>query len=239
MSKVRVLFLASNPFRQNALALDEEIRAITAQIRTADHRDTLELISAWAVRPDDLQQLLLQHQPHIVHFSGHGSQTGELLLMAEDGEPKPVSQDALVELFGVLPDNIRVVVLNACHSRPQAEAISQFIDCSIGMNAAIGDEAAIVFAASFYRALGFGRDIQTAFKLGTNSLKLAGIPESQTPEIYYRPDAVDPATAALVEPPPLAETIEASPPSEKPKARRRIRGRVRDVVLGAAKLKGT
>ena len=55
--------------------------------------------------------------------------------MAEDGEPKPVRQDALVELFGVLPDNIRVVVLNACHSRPQAEAISQFIDCAIGMNA--------------------------------------------------------------------------------------------------------
>ena len=44
-----------------------------AKIRSAEYRDTLELVSAWAVRPDDLQQLLLQHQPHVVHFSGHGS----------------------------------------------------------------------------------------------------------------------------------------------------------------------
>ena len=73
MTKVKVLFLASNPLEQTRLALDEEIRAITAQIRSADHRDALELVSGWAVRPDDLQQLLLQHKPHIVHFSGHGT----------------------------------------------------------------------------------------------------------------------------------------------------------------------
>ena len=51
MTKVRILFLASNPFEQTSLAIDEEVRAITAQIRSADHRDAFELISGWAVRP--------------------------------------------------------------------------------------------------------------------------------------------------------------------------------------------
>ena len=69
MAKVKILFLAANPLEQSRLALDEEIRAITAQIRSADHRDALELVSGWAVRPDDLQQLLLQHKPQVVHFS--------------------------------------------------------------------------------------------------------------------------------------------------------------------------
>ncbi len=200
MGKVKVLFLASDPFKQNPLALDEEIRAITAKIRSAEYRDTLELVSAWAVRPDDLQQLLLQHRPHVVHFSGHGSQAEQLILKDKDGRPKPLSKEALVDLFDVLKDNIRVVVLNACHSKPQAEATSQVIDCAIGMNTAIGDEAAVVFAAAFYQALGFGRDVRTAFKLGKNALKLEGIPEEQTPELHYRQNAIDPAKVVLVDP---------------------------------------
>src|SRR5215813_10360392 len=83
MEKVKVLFLASNPLQQSRLALDEEARVITAQIRSADHRDAIELITAWAVRRDDLQQLLLQHRPHILHFSGHGTRS------APDEVPPP------------------------------------------------------------------------------------------------------------------------------------------------------
>src|SRR5271154_5220567 len=76
MIKIKVLFLVSNPRTQDRLALDEECREITAKIRSADHRDAIELIAAWAVRPRDLQELLLQHRPHVVHFSGHGAQCG-------------------------------------------------------------------------------------------------------------------------------------------------------------------
>ena len=74
-------------------------------------------------------------------------------------------------------------MLNACYSRPQAEALAQTIDCTVGMNRAIGDEAAIVFAASFYRAIGFGRSVKEAFELGKAALLLEGIPEDETPEL--------------------------------------------------------
>jgi len=186
MGKIKVLFLSADPLRQNPLALDEEIRAITAKIQAAEYRNTLELVSAWAVRPDDLHQLFLQHRPHIVHFSGHGSQAEQLILKDRDGRPKPLSKDALIELFDVLKDDIRVVILNACHSKPQAEAIAKVIDCAIGMKTAIGDEAAIIFAAAFYQAIGFGRDVQTAFRMGINPLRLEGIPEENTPELLVR-----------------------------------------------------
>jgi CHAT domain-containing protein len=199
MHKVKVLFLASDPFKQSALALDEEIRAITAKFRSAEYRDALELVSSFAVQPGDLQALLLEHRPHVVHFSGHGSQAEQIILKDKDGQPKPVSKEALVDLFDVLRDNIRVVVLNACHTKPQAEAIVQSVDCAIGMNAAIGDDAAILFAAAFYQALGFGRDVETAFKLGKGALKLEGIPEDQTPELHHR-KGVKPAKVFLVDP---------------------------------------
>jgi hypothetical protein len=203
MTKVKVLFLAANPAGTQPLHLDEEIRGITAKIRASEYRDSLELISQWAVRPDDLLQALLEHKPHIVHFSGHGSRTEEIILQDQDGQPKRVSKEALVHLFRTLRDNVRVVLLNACSTRPQAEALAQTIDCVIGMNQPIGDDAAIVFAASFYRAVGFGRSVKEAFELGKAALLLEGIPEDRTPELLTHP-GVDAAGLLLIPPPATA-----------------------------------
>jgi CHAT domain-containing protein len=181
MGKIKILFMSANPAGTQQLKLDQEAREIEAKIRAADHRDSLELITKWAVRPDDLLQSLNQHRPHIVHFSGHGNPTEEIVLLDALGKPKPVSKEALVHLFRALKDNIRVVVLNACFSRPQAEAITGEIDCAIGMMRAIGDNAAITFAASFYRAIGFGRSIKEAFDQGIAALLLDGSVADKTP----------------------------------------------------------
>lgn len=141
-----------------------------------------------AVRPDDLLQALNEERPHIVHFSGHGTPSEELVLQDSSGNPKPVSKPALESLFKTLKDNIRLVVLNACYSKPQAEAIVETIDCAIGMKRAIGDKAAITFAASFYRAVGFGRSVREAFDQGITALLLEGIPEEHTPVLLCRRD---------------------------------------------------
>ena len=186
MDKVKILFLAANPKNTPTLQLDEEIRAITQKIRSSEYRDSLELISAWAVRADDLLQVFNEHKPHIVHFSGHGSSEGEIILVDNSGFTKSVSQKAIIALFTTLKDNVRVVVFNACYSKSQALAVTEVIDCTIGMNTAIGDPAAITFAASFYRAIGFGRSIQQAFEQGKTALLLEGIQEDKTPELLIK-----------------------------------------------------
>lgn len=186
-----MLFLASNPKDTSKLALDEEIREITLKIRASEYRDSIILNSSWAVRPDDLLQMLNQHQPQIVHFSGHGSEFGEIILTNDSGELKPVSSRALQALFTTLKDNIKVVVLNCCYSYEQAEAITQVIDCAIGMSDTIGDKAAITFAASFYRAIGFGRSVKEAFDQGKTALLLEGIPEENILKLLVK-DGVDP-----------------------------------------------
>jgi hypothetical protein len=190
--KIKILFLAANPAFTPPLKIDEEIRAINQKIRAAEYRDSIELVSAWAVRPDDLQQILLEHKPHIVHFSGHGESTGELILLDKDGNPKPVKPEAIQALFTVLKDNIRIVFFNACYTEKQARAINEVIDCVIGMNTYISDQAATVFAASFYRALGFGRSVKEAFDLGKTALVLEGISEENTP-ILLTKAGIDPS----------------------------------------------
>ncbi len=198
MSKVKILFLAANPKDTNLLNLDEEIRAITQKIRVSEYRDILNLTSGWAIRPDDLLQTLNEQHPHIVHFSGHGSSDGEIILTDDNQTSKPVSVAAIKALFNTLKDNVRVVLLNACYSRIQAEAIKDVIDCVIGMNSAIGDKAAIIFAASFYRAIGFGRSVKEAFEQGKVALMLEGIPEETTPELLCK-SGIDPSTVFLIE----------------------------------------
>jgi hypothetical protein len=194
---VKILFLAANPKDSSKLRLDEEIREIHAQIRAAAFRDSFELLSRWAVRPLDLLQALNEVQPHIVHFSGHGRRKAELVLEDDDGNAKPVSEAALVSLFKNVKDNIRIVLLNACHSEAQARAISQQIECTIGMSVAIGDEAAIVFASTFYGALAFGRSVGQAFEQGRTALMLQGITEENTPVLLARP-GTDALTVSLV-----------------------------------------
>jgi hypothetical protein len=186
MDKIKVLFLAANPESTTRLKLDEEIREITSKIRASEYRDSVEIISAWAVRPDDLLQNLNQYKPQIVHFSGHGSTSGDIILVDDYGQPKPVTSNALKALFATLKDNIQVVLLNACYTYSQAEAIVVNINYVIGMSTAIGDKAAITFAASFYRAIGFDRTVQEAFDQAKTALLLEGIPEENIPELLVR-----------------------------------------------------
>ena len=195
--KKKVLFLASNPAQTQPLKLDEEIRSIDEKIRASEYRDNLQLIAHFATRADDLQQKLLENRPTIVHFSGHGSKEGEIVLMDNNRQPKTVSAAALKLLFTTLKDNVRVVVLNACYSKKQASVISEVIDFVVGMNISISDDAAILFAASFYRAIGFGRTIQEAFELGCGAILLQGISEEDTPELLVKP-GVDASKTRLI-----------------------------------------
>jgi hypothetical protein len=184
--RATILFLAANPDGITKLALDKECRAIREKIRASEYPKALNLVTEWAVRADDLLQYLNEHRPKVVHFSGHGSSCEQLILHDAVDNPIPVSTAALKRLFSTLKDNIQLVVLNACYSRPQADAIVEIIDCAVGMNDAIGDEAAIVFAAAFYRALGFGRSVKEAFDQGCTARLLQGIPEEHTPELVVK-----------------------------------------------------
>lgn len=180
---IKILFLAANPLDTPFLKLDEEIREIDLVLRKSEFRDKFDLIQHWAVRVKDIQELLLRHQPDIVHFSGHGSKASEIILQNDNGAKHAVNSRALSQLFSILKDNIRCVVLNACYTKEQAEAIAKNIDCVIGMSKAIGDDAAISFAAAFYQGLGYGRDVQTAFDLGCVQIDLENLNEQDTPQL--------------------------------------------------------
>lgn len=185
--KITVLFLASNPIDQAPLRLDEEARSITEMIRKAKHRDSVKFESRWALQTIDLLQAINEHDPTIVHFSGHGSDNDEIVFQSQDGVTKLIKKEALVQTMMASSDNIRLVFFNTCFSKNQAEAISQFVDATIGMNTSIGDEAARVFSSQFYSAIGFGLSVEKAFQQAKALLMMEDIPEESTPELFIKP----------------------------------------------------
>ncbi|NJM20965.1 MAG: CHAT domain-containing protein [Richelia sp. RM2_1_2] len=182
----KILILSANPKNTNQLRLDEEVREIKTALKLSKNREQFEIVTESALRVNDLRRSLLEHLPHIVHFSGHGAGSDGLALENKLGQMQLVSSESLAELFELFEELIECVVLNACYSEVQAESIYQHIDCVIGMNRAIGDIAAIEFATGFYDALAAGRSYRDAFEFGCGAIDLQGIPESKTPQIKAR-----------------------------------------------------
>jgi hypothetical protein len=178
-----VLILAANPRGSSPLRLDEEVREIDSGLQRSRKCDRFKLIQKWAVRSIDVRRALLDYRPQIVHFCGHGVGVEGLALEDEAGNVQLVRAEALAGLFKLFAAQLECVLLNACYSEVQANAISQYINYVVGMNQAIGDQAAIKFAQGFYDALGAGESLEFAYSLGCNAIEMEGIPEHLTPVI--------------------------------------------------------
>lgn len=182
-----ILILSANPKGTSPLRLDEEVREIKEGLRRATGRDHFSIVSAEAVRYRDIHRAILDYNPQIIHFSGHGAGVDGLVFEDETGRAKLIDAKALADLFELFADHVECVVLNACYSQEQAKAIRQKIGYVVGMGKEIGDKAAIEFAVGFYDALGAGKPIDFAYKLGCKLIRIAGIPEHLTPKLLVNP----------------------------------------------------
>ncbi len=209
MATKTILIVAANPSDTGQLRLAAEVRDITEGLALSSRHHTFKIVNKWAVRPKDLQRAVLQHSPEFVHFSGHGVGEAGILLENDAGEAQQVSGEALSLLFSLCP-SVKCVLLNACYSEVQAEAIAEHVDYVVGMSNTIGDRAALKFAVGFYDALGFNRTVPDAYRFGRVSIEMEGIAESDVPILKIRPDLTDTETVAAEE-----ATEEAQPPTDE------------------------
>lgn len=213
---IPILFLAADPTDAARLRLGEEVREIQEKLQLATQRDRFMLHQRMSVRPADISQALLDICPRIVHFSGHGTSSGALCFESKLGESKPVAPEALAALFEQFASQVDCVVLNACYSVIQARAIAEHIRYVIGMNQAIGDKAAIAFSVGFYQALGAGRSVEDAYKLGCVQIRLEGIAEHLTPVLVKDHDVsglISQISVPLSAPESRVAGIEVLPPA--------------------------
>jgi len=185
-----VLVLAANPIDTDLLQLEQEAELIQQRLQEGTVGKGFVVKFERAVRVEDISKYLLQYRPLIIHFSGHGSPSGEIILNNSQGQAQAVSAEALAELLKIVQVQIECVLLNACFSLEKADVLAEQVNCVVGMDAEIDDESAVVFAAGFYRGLGFGRGYYTAFELGRNEINLSNLPNGTVPHFITRDTSI-------------------------------------------------
>jgi hypothetical protein len=219
MSTPKILFLGANGHDTTRLQLGAEVRDIRRELAATGVGEAFHLVVELAVRPNDLQSLLLSHAPDVLHFSGHGSgrpgtrsvhdattggasrdflpaveqngleeARGGLLLEDARGSSVHLRSDVLLALLAILKRDmpLRCVVLNACFTAEQAEAIAEHVDCVVGTAREINDDSAVAFTTAFYRAIAHGKSVGDAFALGRVEIALRSMPGEDVPQLFCR-----------------------------------------------------
>ncbi|MEL6624040.1 MAG: CHAT domain-containing protein [Bacteroidota bacterium] len=210
---LKILFLAANPKDTGQLRLGQELRDIKEGLKRANHRDNFEIATREAVRPRDLLRALLEEEPVILHFSGHGvsgdiggenegrslvweeeedeifleTYGGGIVLEDQNGKAHIVRAKQISNLIANFP-TLQCVVLNACYSRAQVDAFIQHVPVVIGMNTAVSDHAAIEFAVSFYDALAAQSEVDfvKAFRIAKDALVMLAPDSREIPMMEVR-----------------------------------------------------
>lgn len=179
-----ILFLGANPFKNLALELEREVTEVSEGLNRFGKRDAFDFRAKIHITPTDLQRMLLEVatlRPRFVHFSGnavvnHPSLGSGVIFEDEKGDPRTVSGEVLAMIFKQFP-GVECVFLNTCDSGPSAQAIGRYVRYTIGMNARIFDESAIIFAVAFYEAIAGGNDVPFAYDFARTRLMMERYPE--------------------------------------------------------------
>jgi hypothetical protein len=146
------------------LRLAEEVREIRMALGQGSN---FSVVHDSEITAANLIAHLLHHEPDILHFSGHGADEGDevLVLSKEGGGRSIITSGNLRNLFAHLPHRPKLVILNACYSVEIARVISEHVPVVIGMSGAIPDQVALRFTSQLYQAIGQSCSIRQAIEL--------------------------------------------------------------------------
>ncbi len=161
--KLKILFCSANPDKNNDLYPDIEYKKIQEAIDAGQHKNSIDLKQNFETTWSGFIKEINEYEPHIIHFTGHGTIDGKLRFINDDPEyDDPKSTEDIISFFGTT-QNIKVVFLNACHSHIQAQEVIKSIDIAIGMTDTIKVGSSRSLAAQFYASLSSGQCMESSF----------------------------------------------------------------------------
>ena len=199
--RLRVLILGASA--DGGLRVGREQKRIRQAVESALHRDQIELDVRPAATASDLLDGITRFRPHVVHFSGHSSET--LIEFERDIDEAHdvgavVTARAFASAVKATDTPPLLVLLNSCKSAAQIDDLVEDVaPFAIGMADSIEDLDAINYAAQFYAAVANGQSIASAHASGQAALELAGLVGTDLPTLAWADD-VDPRDAVLVKP---------------------------------------
>jgi len=181
--KPRFMFLRANPIdSKHMLPIDGEIKQIKNAL--AHRQGEYIMRDEGALEIHEFSKYLGEMRPHLLHFSGHGSDRGSLLWESGSGTKIFVQPERIAPLLNDFTPPLQCVILNACHSNSLAELLRAKGIVVIGMSKTVTDPTAAHFARALYQALTHGNTLARAFDLARDEIHLIGAAnEANIPQI--------------------------------------------------------
>jgi hypothetical protein len=171
---LRVLPVIAAPKDQGSFPLDIGEPAVRAGLAPLLEAKEAILLPAVRGTQDRLRDALLEHQPHVLHFLGHGafeSDRGMLALETEDGATDLVEGEYFAHLLQDV-ESLRLVVLVSCQTSlfgalpylglTSAMAVYTEVPATVAMQSFLGFDAAEIFTRSLYKRLAARDDVDVA-----------------------------------------------------------------------------
>jgi hypothetical protein len=156
------------------------------RLHTTRHREAFKLEILTSCRPRDLGPAIRRFRPKIIHFSGHGTESG-LCFEDDIGSIQTVSIANLAELLRVAKNDSNIslqgVIMNACYTNTHAQRIADAVGSTIAMEGSVSDQDAIDFARAFYGALGDRCSFDEAFQYALPEAGLDNDPKGLRPRL--------------------------------------------------------
>lgn len=167
MTKTKILYLSSSPSDLIKLQVEEEFRTIYENI----NQDFFEMQSESKTKISDIQAVIYESQPDIIHFSGHGS-SKNIIFETERNVSADIFKPAFIRIFQNLKKRPELIFLNACQTYNNLDDLSYIIDFVIATDRKVSDPTAIKFARNFYRFLSLGASVKSSFNLAGNQFDI-------------------------------------------------------------------
>jgi hypothetical protein len=193
---LRVLFLGALPSDCSTMRVDMELQHIQDQLRRGTLRVPAEVVSRFGAGADNLIEAVLSCSPSLLHYAGHGTPDGALVLEGPAQDSELLDAQVAGKLLRAIEPKIRCVVLNACYSAEAAHALLANTDIVIGTTGSIEDRSALAFARGFYGGLAHRMSIGVAAGLGRVQMELQRLPGADLVSVQARA-GVDPSKVFL------------------------------------------
>jgi hypothetical protein len=200
---LRILGIACTPPELPSVRAIRERNLLAEAVAEPVRDGLIEVQWAPAATWNNVHDLMLSGEWHVVHFVGHGGSSsasgeGVLVMNREDGQADRVEASRFTDLLRQARPMPRLVVLNSCPGAAGADG-GLFSDTApalvrggatavVAMQYEITNPAAIAFARAFYTAIARGRGVDEAVSSGRIGILGRGSETLEwiTPVLYLR-----------------------------------------------------
>lgn len=176
--KRKVVFIAANPKNLPDTEWVKEYKVIEKVFNDNSLDSKFELKPIFNTTPNELLKYVQGKRIWFIHFSGHGSNTGKIVLQDESGKSFIVTERYFLDLIGRV-QGLKCILFASCNSDKLIKKTQDKIDYSIGFSGTItfsennDDKDAIEeFIKCFYESFSKVESIPMAYRFAKESLAL-------------------------------------------------------------------